>query len=274
MIPIVTALSPAALALHFDDIVLDRAARSVARRAREVRLGPIEFKLLDFFLNNPGRVLSRQELSGAAWGSQPPACSRTIDIQVGRLRKALTDHKERDPIRTVRGAGYILGAGPDCVRAVPSAVAHTPLVVPQPMSRGDSLPPAKLRRVRSGSGVPRRTSEQRNGLPDIQIDRGRLCVRRLGRDLPLSPKPFAVLDLLISNPGRIFTREQIAKVVWGSSEIDLRTVDAMVTRLRKAINRGVLPDPIRTVLGVGYKFSELFEEQHTAWPSLKRKKPG
>jgi two-component system phosphate regulon response regulator PhoB len=92
--------------LQQGDIVLDRAAHRVMRRTREVRLGPTEFKLLEFFMKNPGRVLSRQQLLDGVWGQDAFIDGRTVDVHVGRLRKALIRGTDSDPIRTVRGAGY------------------------------------------------------------------------------------------------------------------------------------------------------------------------
>jgi two-component system, OmpR family, phosphate regulon response regulator PhoB len=92
--------------LERGDIVLDRASHRVTRRAREVHLGPTEFKLLEFFLENPGRVLSRQQLLDGVWGRDAFIDGRTVDVHVGRLRKALIHDTDSDPIRTVRGAGY------------------------------------------------------------------------------------------------------------------------------------------------------------------------
>ena len=97
--------------LQRGDIVLDRGAHRVMRRSREVRLGPTEFKLLVFFMENAGRVLSRQQLLDGVWGRDAFIDGRTVDVHVGRLRKALIRGNEDDPIRTVRGAGYVLHKG-------------------------------------------------------------------------------------------------------------------------------------------------------------------
>ena len=98
--------------LQRGDIVLDRAAHRVMRRMREVRLGPTEFKLLEFFMENAGRVLSRQQLLDGVWGRDSFIDGRTVDVHVGRLRKALIRGTETDPIRTVRGAGYVFDSKP------------------------------------------------------------------------------------------------------------------------------------------------------------------
>jgi two-component system phosphate regulon response regulator PhoB len=96
--------------LQAGDIVLDRASHRVTRRAREVRLGPTEFRLLAFFMENAGRVLSRQQLLDAVWGRDVFIDGRTVDVHVGRLRKSLIRGEDADPIRTVRGTGYAFEA--------------------------------------------------------------------------------------------------------------------------------------------------------------------
>lgn len=87
---------------------LDRNAHRVTRNGREVRLGPTEYRLLEVFLESAGRVLSRPQLLDAVWGRDGEIDERTVDVHVGRLRKALIRGNEVDPIRTVRGAGYVL----------------------------------------------------------------------------------------------------------------------------------------------------------------------
>jgi two-component system phosphate regulon response regulator PhoB len=87
---------------------LDRNAHRVTRNGREVRLGPTEYRLLEVFLESAGRVLSRPQLLDAVWGRDGEIDERTVDVHVGRLRKALIRGNEIDPIRTVRGAGYVL----------------------------------------------------------------------------------------------------------------------------------------------------------------------
>ena len=87
---------------------LDRNAHRVTRNGREVRLGPTEYRLLEVFLESAGRVLSRSQLLDAVWGRDGEIDERTVDVHVGRLRKALIRGNEIDPIRTVRGAGYVL----------------------------------------------------------------------------------------------------------------------------------------------------------------------
>ena len=90
------------------DIVIDRVAHRVKRGEREIHLGPTEFRLLDYFMQHPGRVFSREQLLDAVWGSDVYVETRTVDVHVGRLRKALNREDESDPIRTVRSAGYSL----------------------------------------------------------------------------------------------------------------------------------------------------------------------
>jgi two-component system, OmpR family, phosphate regulon response regulator PhoB len=95
--------------LSFDDIVLDRIAHRVTRGGRELRLGPTEYKLILYFLENKGRVLTRQQLIDGVWGRDGDVDERTIDVHIGRLRKAILRDDETDPIRTVRGGGYAFG---------------------------------------------------------------------------------------------------------------------------------------------------------------------
>lgn len=90
------------------DIVMDRVAHRVKRAGREVHLGPTEFKILDHLMQHPGRVFSREQLLDAVWGSDVYVEARTVDVHIGRLRKALMVGAETDPIRTVRSAGYAL----------------------------------------------------------------------------------------------------------------------------------------------------------------------
>ena len=94
--------------VSFGDITLDRAAHRVTRGAAEVHLGPTEFRLLDHLIQHPGRVFSREQLLNAVWGSDVFVEARTVDVHIGRLRKALSRNGYANPIRTVRSAGYAL----------------------------------------------------------------------------------------------------------------------------------------------------------------------
>jgi two-component system phosphate regulon response regulator PhoB len=94
--------------LAFGDIEIDREKKRVSRGGREVELGPTEYRLLEFLMERPGRVFSREQLLDGVWGSEVYIDERTVDVHVGRLRKALNRGRETDPIRTVRGAGYAL----------------------------------------------------------------------------------------------------------------------------------------------------------------------
>ena len=90
------------------DIELDRETHRVRRAGKELHLGPTEFKLLEFLMQSPGRVFSREQLLDAVWGRDVYIDERTVDVHVGRLRKAISRPRSPDPIRTVRGAGYAL----------------------------------------------------------------------------------------------------------------------------------------------------------------------
>ena len=101
--------SPEATAdvLARSSIVLDRQAHRVTRGQREIQLGPTEYRLLEYFMQRTGRVLSRAQLLDNVWGRDAEVDERTVDVHVGRLRKAIVRGDEADPIRTVRGSGYI-----------------------------------------------------------------------------------------------------------------------------------------------------------------------
>lgn len=95
--------------LAFADIELDSGTHRVNRAGKPLKLGPTEFRLLAAFLERPGRVFSREQLLDRVWGRDVYVDTRTVDVHVGRLRKALCIHGAEDPLRTVRGAGYALG---------------------------------------------------------------------------------------------------------------------------------------------------------------------
>ena len=93
--------------LERSGILLDRHAHRVTRGPREIQLGPTEYRLLEFFMQRAGRVLSRAQLLDNVWGRDCEVDERTVDVHVGRLRKSIVRGEEPDPIRTVRGSGYI-----------------------------------------------------------------------------------------------------------------------------------------------------------------------
>lgn len=99
--------------LEFEDIIMDLQKHSVIRNTQELKLSPIEFKILQVLMENPGRVFSREALMDKIWGTDIYVGSRTIDVHITRLRKILLDAStnEFDVIKTVRLAGYTL-AGP------------------------------------------------------------------------------------------------------------------------------------------------------------------
>jgi two-component system, OmpR family, phosphate regulon response regulator PhoB len=94
--------------LSFGELEVDREKKRVSRAGRAIDLGPTEYRLLEFLMERPGRVFSREQLLNGVWGSQIYIDERTVDVHVGRLRKALNRGHATDPIRTVRGAGYAL----------------------------------------------------------------------------------------------------------------------------------------------------------------------
>jgi two-component system phosphate regulon response regulator PhoB len=92
--------------LSYDDITLDPEQHKATRNGRFLKMGPTEYRLLQTFLERPGRVWSREQLLDRVWGRDAEIDLRTVDVHIGRLRKALNMRNGRDVIRTVRGAGY------------------------------------------------------------------------------------------------------------------------------------------------------------------------
>lgn len=98
--------SLASSVLRHGSIKLNRETHRIHHDSREIHLGPTEFRLLEFLMAAPGRVYSREQLLNAVWGTDIYVDDRTVDVHVGRLRKALNTSNGTGPIRTVRGAGY------------------------------------------------------------------------------------------------------------------------------------------------------------------------
>jgi two-component system phosphate regulon response regulator PhoB len=94
--------------LEFGELSLNRETHRVKRGSRDLHLGPTEFRILEFLMERPGRVFSRAHLLDSVWGMESDIDERTVDVHVGRLRKAINLGDEKDPIRTVRGTGYAL----------------------------------------------------------------------------------------------------------------------------------------------------------------------
>jgi two-component system phosphate regulon response regulator PhoB len=92
--------------LRAGTLELDRQNHRVRRAGRDLHLGPTEYRLLEYLMRHPGRVYSREQLLDGVWGNDVYVDERTVDVHVGRLRKAINRGREADPIRTVRGAGY------------------------------------------------------------------------------------------------------------------------------------------------------------------------
>ena len=103
--------NPAAVeeTLSFQDIEMKTKQHRVFRDGNPIKLAPTEYRLLSTFLRSPGRVWSREQLLDLVWGQNIYVEDRTVDVHIGRLRKALMQFGGRDPIRTVRGTGYSLG---------------------------------------------------------------------------------------------------------------------------------------------------------------------
>ena len=101
--------SSVGVVLEWADIRLDPETHRVFRADKVLKLGPTEFRLLTTFMEKPGRVWSREQLLDRVWGRDIYVDTRTVDVHIGRLRKALCNFGGDDPLRTVRGAGYALG---------------------------------------------------------------------------------------------------------------------------------------------------------------------
>jgi len=107
-----TSAVPTKGRLAFHDISMDLTTHRVQRNSRAVHLGPTEFRLLEFFLQHPRRVFSREELLDAVWGPDIHVEPRTVDVHIRRLRKSINGEGELDVVRTVRAAGYALDTEP------------------------------------------------------------------------------------------------------------------------------------------------------------------
>ena len=92
----------------FHDITMDLTAHRVQRNGRPIHLGPTEFRLLEFLMQHPRRVFSREELLNSVWGPDIHVEPRTVDVHIRRLRKSINGSGELDLVRTVRAAGYAL----------------------------------------------------------------------------------------------------------------------------------------------------------------------
>ncbi|MEX1035527.1 MAG: winged helix-turn-helix domain-containing protein [Sneathiella sp.] len=95
--------------LRFDNLVIDLQAYRVGRDGRIIELGPVEYRMLCFFLRHPSKVFTREELIDGVWPTGTEIDMRTVDVHIARLRRSLTRYGHADPIRTVRTVGYALG---------------------------------------------------------------------------------------------------------------------------------------------------------------------
>jgi len=124
-----------------------------------------------------------------------------------------------------------------------------PFSVPELLARIKSI----LRRVNPESVADQLVAG------DLVLDRATRRISRGQRDINLSPTEFRLLEQLMRNPGRVYSRAQLLDTVWGRDAfVDERTVDVHVGRLRKSLSRGKEPDPVRTVRATGYAFDERF----------------
>jgi two-component system, OmpR family, phosphate regulon response regulator PhoB len=222
------AIGPVPGRLQSHGIILDRIAQRVSYKGKEIDLAYAQFRLLEYFLRHPGRVLSRAELFASLWGQQGQV-GRRIDVRVGTLRKLFRSRSGGELIQSVRGVGYVFAVDRSQERRSP-------------------------RGTNSLQKSARATSPGANG-DQFRLDHAANCLKINGIPFPLSPREFAVLELLMLNPETTFSRAVIGDCVWGQGKVDLRTVDATISRLRKAIKQQSRSNhPIRSVLARGYQF--------------------
>jgi DNA-binding response OmpR family regulator len=208
-------------------IILDRIAQRVIYDGQETYLAYAPFRLLEYFLRHPGRVISREELFASLWGPHGRV-GRRIDVYVGSLRKLLRRRNGGTLIQTVRGVGYVFA---------------------DERAGGGRL---SLRRVDDNEDDA--TAVRRQG-DQFKLDHKSRCLQTNGVCFHLSPREFAVLELLMLNPNLTLSRSVIADCVWGRGNADPRTVDATISRLRKAINQQSSSNrPICSVPCRGYQF--------------------
>jgi DNA-binding response OmpR family regulator len=225
-----TSTRAAAARLEYGGIVLDRIAQRATCDGQVIPLALAQFRLLEYFLSHPERVLSREELFARLWDGQGPV-GRRIDVHVASIRKMLAGQSGREFFRAVRGIGYIFGSDKQRHRGVASR--HR----------------AQCRVISAAS--------TESAASNFRLDHATHSLRRDKDSFHLSPREFAVLELLMLNPNIALSRSTIAGCIWGRNNVDLRTVDAMISRLRKAIHQHSSSDrPIRSVPGRGYQFQE------------------
>jgi two-component system phosphate regulon response regulator PhoB len=225
-----TSTRTAATRVEYAGIVLDRIAQRATCDGQEIPLALAQFRLLEYFLSHPGRVLSREELFARVWGGQGPV-GRRIDVYVASIRKILAGQSGREFFRAVRGIGYIFGNDKQRHSGVASRLG------------------AECRVIFASS--------IESAASNCWLDHATNSLRRDNDCFHLSPREFAVLELLMLNSNIALSRSIIAGCIWGRNNVDLRTVDAMISRLRKAIRQDSSSDrPIRSVPGRGYQFQE------------------
>lgn len=127
-------------------------------------------------------------------------------------------------------------------------------------------------RAASAETAPKRRASAVVCVGDIELDPTSHQVSRSGRALRLTPTERRLFEVLLSAPGRVFSRRELIDLIWLDGDIDPRTVDVHIGRLRRSLTRGWLLDPIESVISIGYKFSEDYAERHVAWSRLRKKK--
>jgi DNA-binding response OmpR family regulator len=202
--------------LELRDITLDPIGDKVTHRGKPIHLSPIEFRLLAHFMRHPDQVFTPQELLKQVWHRDSDP-GRTVAMFVVHLRRALKDHSN-SLIETVVGRGYVIKSGR----------------------------PKRARQLTISQAAHRHTQLQVRPRPRRRKAYGQRALRPRERNL---------LRLLHLNPGITFSRECIASLIWGLDEVDLRTVDTTVSRIREVFLQHDLCNPIRGVIGWGYQLN-------------------
>jgi DNA-binding response OmpR family regulator len=266
-------LHPTAGRVTTGDLVIDLDIGAVTHRGEAVRLGPTERAILSVLVANPGRAVSREALIQAVYGADPEldARNRTIDVHVFNLRRKLG---QPDWLTTVPGVGFrstVSSLVSEDVAQVrerrreqrrawaagdPPAAARGDATAPATGALGQEPPPSRPERGRVTTG-------------DLTIDLDRQVVTRRGSPVPLGNAELTILTVLVANPGRVVTREELASAMSGADSGGEagRSLDTTVWSLRRKLGH---PGWLTTVYGVGYRSTA--EARVTEDPAQVRKR--
>jgi two-component system, OmpR family, phosphate regulon response regulator PhoB len=217
-------------------ISLNRAAMTLAVEGRDVPITATEFRLLNYLVQNAGRVLTRDQIQDAVWGEGYLVSSSSINVQMRRLRRKIElDAAVPRYLRTVRGTGYCFD-------------------VPAQTNVNSEAQRKKLETVSSLSSIKTRSSVIQAGR--ISLDQDAMTLAVEGRDVPITAIEFRLLNYLVQNAGRVLTRGQIRDAVWGEGYlVSSPSINVQMRRLRLKIELDdAAPRYLTTVRGTGYCF--------------------